>query len=317
VQLGKHIMGKGKKNGNGNGKSRGQQGTGPSGPPSRTLTRTFRYMKRFSLNNTTGSGDDQYAYYSKYIKFNPEEAFGFRDAKRTFELWRARKARVYIQPGYNSYNQSYNTINFESALASTVWVASDYGINETVSGVDLMSYHNAKFHSLSINNYKKIVDTPLRINRVGVSAIPVFSGSTWLDTSLDMSNFEYSGFQLFTMMQGVSATNYLPKYQMIIEVDCEFKQPAWQNLPTSFEAEAFNATLLCQVNDTEERLFKLTRVTRESGTPDTIRFERVDGEPGSLTYDIPTFYQVYATGFNIGYFGDRKVSYTGPIPPKE
>merc|ERR1712046_291850 len=203
--------GKMRKNGN------GRNTNGPSKQPQRTLTRTFRYMERFSLNNTSGSGDDQYAYYTKFVKFNPEKAFGFRDAKRTFELWRAKKARVYIQPGYNNYNQSYNTINLDSALATTVWVASDYGINETISGIDLLPYQNARFHSLSINGYKKIVDTTLRINNSGESAIPVFPGSTWLDTSKDMSSIEYSGFQLFTMMQGMDSNNYLPKYQMVVE----------------------------------------------------------------------------------------------------
>merc|ERR1711971_724944 len=145
-------------------------------------------MVNFELNNTTGNGVDQYAYYSKYLKFNPEAALGFRDAKKTFELWRAKKARVFIQPGYNSYNQTYNTVNLDASLATTVWVASDYGINETVSGIDLLSYQNAKFHSLSINNYKKIVDTTLRLNQTTGSPIMVLPGSTWLDTPLDMNN---------------------------------------------------------------------------------------------------------------------------------
>jgi hypothetical protein len=273
-------------------------------------------MSRFSLNNTTGNGDDQYAYYSKFVKFNPEEAFGFQDAKRTFELWRAKRARVYIQPGYNSYNQTYNTVNLDSALASTVWVASDFGINETVSGVDLMSYQNARFHSLSLNSYKKIVDTQLRLNQTTGAPIAVWPNSTWLDTSLPMNNVEYSGFQLFTMMQGMSATNYLPKYQMIIEIDVEFKQPAWQNISSSFELTAFQATLLCDVNDTEQRLYNLVKVERTNADA-TIRFERADGEPGSLTYDVADFYEAYKTGKNVGYFGNRAIKYTGPIPPKE
>lgn len=274
-------------------------------------------MVNFELNNTTGSGKDLYAYYSKFIKFNPENAIGFRDAKRTFELWRAKKARVFIQPGYNSYNQTYNTINLDSALASTIWVASDYGVNETISGVDLQSYQNAKFHSLSINNYKKIVDTTLRLNQTAGAPLTIFPGSTWLDTSLDMSNVEYSGFQIFTMMQGVSATSYLPRYQMIVEIDCEFKQPAFQNISTSFEQKAFDATLLCEVDDDTERLYNLVKVEREANADPTIRFERADGQPGSLTYTIADFFEVYTTGLNKGYFGNRPVRYTGPVPPKE
>lgn len=303
-----------KRNGNGNGKGK-NQGTGASGPPARVLTRTFRYMSNFDLNNTTGNGLDQYAYYSKYITFNPEQAMGFRDCKKTFELWRAKRARVFIQPGYQSYNQTYNTVNLDATIATTVWVAADYGINENVSGVDLMSYQNAKFHSLSINNYKKIVDTTLRLNQTTGAPIMVLPGSTWLDTSLDFNNVKYSGFQIFTMMPGMSATNYLPKYQMIVEVDCEFKQPAWQNISSQFQEDAFDATLLCDINDNEQRLYKLTKISREENDS-SIRFEREDGQPGSLTYSIANFYQVYETGHNVGYFGDRKVVYTGPIPPK-
>jgi len=272
-------------------------------------------MVNFELNNTTGNGVDQYAYYSKYLKFNPELALGFRDAKKTFELWRAKKARVFIQPGYNSYNQTYNTVNLDASLATTVWVASDYGINETISGIDLLSYQNAKFHSLSINNYKKIVDTTLRLNQTTGAPIMVLPGSTWLDTSLDMNNVAYSGFQIFTMMPGMSATNYLPKYQMIVEIDCEFKQPAWQNITSQFQEDAFGATLLCDINDNEQRLYKLTKVTREENDA-SIRFERDDGQPGSLTYTVQNFYQVFSTGYNVGYFGDRKIVYTGPVPPK-
>lgn len=272
-------------------------------------------MENFELNNTTGSGINQYSYYSKYIKFNPERAIGFQDAKRTFELWKMKKARVWIQPGYNSYNQTYNTINLDSALASTVWCASDYGNNENISGADLMSYQNARFHSLSLNGYKKIVDTTVRLNQTAGSPLMILPGSTWLDTSLKMDNVEYSGFQLFTMMQGMDATNYLPKYQMIVEIECEFKQPAWQNISTAFESEAFGSTLVCDINDTETRTFVLTDYIRDS-TGATIRFERQDGQSGSLTYSVQDFFQVYSTGFNVGYFSDRKAIYTGPIPPR-
>lgn len=299
-----------------NNRRKGTQGTGPSKTPSRTLVRTFRYMENFELNNSTGSGVNQYSYYSKYVKFNPERAVGFQDAKRTFELWRAIKARVYIAPGYNSYNQTYNSINLDSVAASVVWVASDYGVNETISGVDLMSYQNATFHSLSLNGFKKIVDSALRLNQTAGAPIAILPGSTWLDTSLPMDNVSYSGFQLFTMMQGLNATNYLPKYQMIVEVDCEFKQPAWQNIPTTFEASAFDATLDCDLPDGTTRMYNLVKVTRSDASV-IIRFEREDGLPGSLDYTATDFYKVYSTGRNEGYFGGLPVRYTGPTPPKE
>lgn len=298
-------------------KRRNNGGQGPSTSPSRTLSRTFRYMVNFQLNNTTGNGVDQYAYYSKYLKFDPTQAFGFNDACATFELWRMRRARVYIQPGYNSYNQTYNTVNLDSALSTTVWTAADYGNNENISGVDLFSYQNARFHSLSINSYKKIVDTRTRLNMQTDQPIGILPASTWLDTSLvnSSTDLKYSGFHLFTKMPGMSATSYLPKYQMILEVDIQFKQPAWQNMPSTYLRSIVGSKLECDLPDETVRNYLVEKVIFETGTQ-SIRLVREDGEPGSLTYTLQDFFEVYKTGKNVGYFSNLPCRYTGPIPLK-
>jgi len=310
---------------NGNGKKRSRRrrarrtrnnAQGPSLTPANTLKRKFRYMINFSLNNTTGSGDDAYAYYSKMIKFNPEEAYGFRDAKKTFELWRMNRAKVWCQMGYNSYNSTYNSINLDAAISSTIWTAADLGVNETISGVDLLSYDNARFHTLSLNKYVPIVNTATRLNQTAGAPIAIFPGSTWLDTSMDMNNIVYNGFQIFAMMPGVSSTNWLPKYQMIVEIECEFKQPAWQNISSSFEAEALGSILVCEITDSESRTYVLDKYNRTAQDGATLHFVRQDGQPGSLTYDVADFHAAWASGKNVGYFGERPISYTGPVPPR-
>jgi len=225
-----------------------------------------------------------------------------------------RRARVYIQSGYNNYNQTYNTVNLDSVLSSTVWTAADYGNNENVSGVDMFSYQNARFHSLSMNSYKKIVDTRTRLNLQNDQPIGILPASTWLDTSLiSGSDLQYSGFQIFTRMPGISATNYLPKYQLIVELDIQFKQPAWQNMPSSFLLRIIGSTLDCDLPDGTTRMYKCEglRLTEQG---QTIRFARVDGQAGTLTYSLSDFHEVYATGHNVGYFNDLPARYTGPIP---
>merc|ERR1712130_988838 len=104
-----------KRNGKRNGKKNGNGRV--SRTPVRTLTRTFRNFQNVSLNNSTGSGGDAYAYYSTYINAKPSECQGFRDAQSTFEFWRINKMRVKVQPGFNGYNITYNTVNLDAVAA--------------------------------------------------------------------------------------------------------------------------------------------------------------------------------------------------------
>merc|ERR1712038_2031 len=63
-----------------------RRNNGPTMGPRTQLRRTFRSFQTIEINNTTGTGANQYAYYSNYIAPKPEEAFGFRDAQTTFEF---------------------------------------------------------------------------------------------------------------------------------------------------------------------------------------------------------------------------------------
>jgi hypothetical protein len=150
---------------NGNGNGNGNTSRGPSRWPKTTLKRTFRHTEAITLNNTQGSDTFNYNFYSKYIRPEPEKCLGFKDTQQTFEFWRINKFRVRAQPGYNDYNQSYNTINLDALAAMQIWTAADPSLNESVSGGSIQSYNNAKVHTLSLNGIKTIVNTQYRVKQ--------------------------------------------------------------------------------------------------------------------------------------------------------
>lgn len=312
-------MANGKSNGR-RGRRNGNTSSGPSRQPRTTLKRTFREFRTIELNNSTGSGVNQYAYYSKYLQPTPSEAIGFKDAQATFEFWRLNKFRIRVQPGYNNYNQTYNTVNLDALAAMQIWTAADYSFNENVSGISICSYNNAKVHTLSLNGIKTVANTTCRINQENIVPKTILPATTWLDTSTDMSSSgnNYSGVQMFMKMDGITATNYLPRVQLILEYDVEFKQPAYQNRPTGFESSIVGSTLSTIPNGStpeEKRIYECVSFTINS-TGDDYRFERVDGEPGSLNFDSTEMYDVYFTRTSGSYFSGRPADYTGPQPRK-
>jgi hypothetical protein len=250
-------------------------------------------------------------------KFEPSKAMGFKEAQTTFELWKMNRAKVSVMPSYNNYNQSYNTVNLDSALAMQVWTAADFGLNENVSGVSIMSYQNARCHTLSINSTKTVVNTATRLNMMGDGPIAIMPANTWLDTSTDQGTNRYSGFQLFARMPGINANNYLPELQVIFEIECTFKQPAYQNRPTSFEAEIIDSTLevIPDAASSDTRMYKCVSVALEAEGYD-YRWERSDGEAGSLNYKGNEMFELYTRGKSGKYFSDRGCNYTGPAPRK-
>lgn len=292
----------------------------PAGSPQRTLKRTFRRFYNISLSNTAGTGVDQYAYASKVLKPNLQQCQGFREARTTFELFRLNRIRVMIQPGYNKYNQSYNTINQDAIAATQVWTAPDFGLNENVSGVTITSYQNARCHTLSLNAMKTIVNASARFN-VGPGPKIVLPPSTWLDTSVFTADgqAEYSGYQLFVKMNGLTGTDYLPVYQIVEEYDVEFKQPGYQNLPTAFQEDIVGTTFdVIPDGSAPQDLRNYTCVSFTlNNSGNNYRFERTDGEPGSLDYTAQEMCEVYEKQTSGKYFGDRKINnWTGPVPVK-
>jgi len=297
----------------------------PAGSPMRTFKRTFRRFYNIKLDNTAGTGTNQYAYKSLVLKPDLDDCQGFKEARSTFELWRLCRIRVMIQPGYSSYNQSYNTINQDAIAATQVWTAPDFGLNESVSGVSLLSYQNARCHTLSLNAMKTVVNTQARFNvgniGGGSGSRIVLPYSTWLDSAgvQNPAYSYYSGYQMFVKMNGLTGTDYLPIYQIVEEYDVEFKQPGFQNLSSNFQDEIVGTTFAVIPDGSapdELRTYVCVSFTiNDQGN--NYRFERQDGEPGSLDYTSAEMTEVYEKQTSGKYFGDRKINYwNGPVPLK-
>merc|ERR1712113_1325699 len=88
----------------------------------------------------------------------------------------------------------------------------------------------------------------------------------------------------------MGGVNYIPTLQLILEYDVEFKQPAYQNRPDSFESDIVGSTL--------------------TTIPDPSMPEV------TLDYDAAEMYTVYVNQSSGKYFGDRKVIWSGPEPRK-
>jgi len=156
---------------------------------------------------------------------------------------------VYIQPAFASYSPTGN-VALAATAATTVWTVSDYTRNETnIGNQDIKNYQNCRFHTLSLNSLKKIVDTPVRMYRRpgtdGLLSAGVMPASYWLDCSFAQpGTFSYS--QYCIELPGFDGTsiNYRPKYRFIYELDIEFKQPGTTVIPSSFSAQlCLGATL--------------------------------------------------------------------------
>jgi len=260
-----------------------------------------------------------YAYYSKYLNAKPSECPDFRDAQTTFEFWQLRNMRVKLQPGFNGYNVNYNTINLDAVAAMQAWTCADLSANENVSGTSILSYNNARCTTLSLNGITTVASTRCKLNDVSATPRTLLPYSTWLDTSADISDskLKYSGVQLFLKMPFSLSTDFTPMIQVIVEYDVAFKQPAWQNRPTSFESEIIGSILEVQpVASSPDLRAYVCKSYKIDGDGGDYRFERVDGEPGSLNYSQEDFWEVYYFNKSGSYFGDRKVIWSGPVPRK-
>jgi len=199
-----------------------------------------------------------------------------------------------------------------------IWTAADFSYNETLSGESIMSYNNAKCHTLSLNGIKTVANTACRINQQNTYPKTILSANQWLDTSTDLaSNYNmYSGVQFFAKMDGVTSTNWLPKLQLIFEYDIEFKQPAYQNRPTSFEIDIVGSKLVTVPDGStpDEKRTYVCEYYQVDADGNKYHFVREDGEPGTLTYSQSEFWDVYRYRTSGKYFGGRPADYMGPEP---
>jgi hypothetical protein len=200
-----------------------------------------------------------------------------------------------------------------------IWTASDFSAGESLSGTAILSYNNAKVHTLSLNSIKTVINTSVRLNQRSLTPRTILPANTWLDTQEDIDTSTgnvYSGAQLYARMEGQTALNYSVKLQLILEYDVEFKQPAYQNRPSYFESDIVGSKLFVIPDGNQPevtRSYDCVSYTINA-TGNDYRFERSDGQPGSLNYDLEELWEVYVYRKSGQYFNNRFADYQGPIP---
>merc|ERR1711977_580745 len=231
----------------------------------------------------------------------------------------------------NNTSTSSGTRPIDYATSSTVWTAADWGANETVSGVTIMQYQNAKKNTVNLNKWTKIVDTTCRVNaKLGVSGATtgafILPPSTWLNTSeYTTLSSVYSGYQLFVQCFGSQgfAVNTQPSITILTELEVEFLQPAFQANISNFASNAFSIRMVTipdgnLPDDTRVYVFDRIIVETDETTSDrvmNIRLKREDGQPGSLTYTAKQLRTAIREGNSGQYFSGRPIVYDGPTPP--
>lgn len=213
-------------------------GTGPTRTPATTLTKRFQYLETIALDNATST----YAYRGEFMRPDITKAIGSDKQFGAYELWRLKRIKVSIQlAGTQENDQSQRLLN--AVANTTIWTAADLGSNEDAIGAAIMQYQNVKRNTLDLNKWTRIVNTAANINTSlvidggGTSTYSfVLPRSTWINTT-EFNSKMYSGYQLF--IQNFAALGLTPTkqlaFQLSTELYVEFKQPAWQNVPSTFE----------------------------------------------------------------------------------
>lgn len=195
--------------------------------PQRVFTRTLRQTQQIPFNNTAAG----VAILSAIVRADPRTFQDWALAAAPFEMFRVKRLRAFVLPSTSA------TASFQTLLANiastTIWTAPDYTTDEVSLGSNIKSYQNARFHGLSLNGFKKIVDTDVRLNSMQGGVLPP---STWLPTGAantiggwDPAQINYTGFQLWG--ENAALLNVSPALQaslsIVYEIDIEFKQPGF------------------------------------------------------------------------------------------
>lgn len=195
--------------------------------PLRVFTRTLRQTQLVPFSNVTGS----VAILSAIVRADPRTFQDWALAAAPFEMFRVKRLRAFVLPS-TTPAASFQTL-LANIASTTIWTAPDYTTDEVSLGSNIKSYQNARFHGLSLNGFKKIVDTDVRLNSMQGGVLPP---STWLPTGAantiggwDPAQINYTGFQLWA--ENPALYNVSPEFQgalsIVYEIDIEFKQPGF------------------------------------------------------------------------------------------
>jgi len=199
----------------------------PAARPMRTFSRTLRQTQILPFNNVS----TVYATIRSVFRADPRSFVDWEQAATPFEMFRVKRLRAFMLPA-SEPTGSLETL-LRTISSTTVWTAPDYTYDEITPGNNIKSYQNARFHSVSLNGFKKIIDTDVRLNSVQGGVLPP---TTWLPTQAsntaggwDPTQINYTGFQLYA--ENPTLFNVAPSFQgtlsLVLEIDVEFKQPGF------------------------------------------------------------------------------------------
>lgn len=199
----------------------------------------------------------------------------------TFEYYRIKRASVFINVAYNQANNTYVNRANEAACVSQVWTAADWSSNETVSGRSILNYHNAKLHTLSINDIKRVVTMiPRWQSEDTQTKSAVFPHSTWVDTTATSEATSFNGYQLHIEVPGDTlTTSNRYKYTVTTQLEIEFKQPSFQSVSSSIDGTLPGSTISVMLNDVLDETLTIVGL---KATVDGISL-KVDSTGGSTT----------------------------------
>lgn len=235
--------------------------------PTRVFTRTLRQTQVLSFTNTS----TVYATLNATVRADPRGYVDWEQAAQPFEMFRVKRLRAFVMPA------TLPTAGFQTAFANlastTVWTAPDYTYDEVTLGNNIKSYQNARFHTLSLNSFKKIVDTDVRLNSIQGGVLPP---STWLPCQSsnafggwDPLSINYTGFQLWA--ENPAIFNVSPSLQaslsLIFEIDIEFKQPGFSTPPTT---TALPARLITEPDNENDENESVAAAPREVASEETV-----------------------------------------------
>lgn len=203
----------------------------PAKQPQRVFSRTLRKEVSLNFNNTDGTN----AYRAGILTADPRSFILWSESATPFEMYRIKRFRAFALPGKGNDNNPALVADLLANIASTtMWTIPDYTNDETTLGQQMKSYQNARFHALSLNNYKMIVDTDVRLNSAQAGVVPT---STWLPVTWDPTVLNWTGFQYYFQNPAFvgSQPGTTPFINLILEIDVEFKQPGY-SIPTTINS---------------------------------------------------------------------------------
>jgi len=206
--------------------------------PERTSTRKFIYQVRVSLNNAVGTN----TVHESYQRFNALSIQGFSTVAQTYDQYRVKRVRCYLQNSLPQRDPSASAIFDNIARlprnanpSVNVMTAVDHTPG-LVAGPNIYAYNNVQFRVPDNDFSTKIADYVPRLNLASTTDQLVRPTNNYV--ACTSTTIDWTGFQLYIVNTGGNLTNsiwqnplFQQTYLLRYEIDIEFKQPTYTTSP--------------------------------------------------------------------------------------